>query len=262
MLLKIELKGTKLKNSVKEILLGTGQEDLFSKIEEYCKPSLRKIISLIKDITFITDVEKESVYKALLKFVPEGDLLGEDYFTTKTETDIASLIRISQEKNQHIASNHAIDKMQKELEHLIQIEIPQNSKEIGIAQEKGDLRENAEYKAAMEQQAILQSRVTKVENDLKNLIPIAGSNIPNNKITIGTKTRLLETQTDDIFVYVIMDQWDADIDKGIISYLSPLGKTLLDHQKGDVIEFITGDKKSIFKVEDISLAVKSDGYLL
>ena len=99
----------------------------------------------------------------------------------------------------------------------------------------------------MERQSILQSTVTKLESEVKEVIPIAGVSIPKDRITLGSKVKLNDQKREDLFIYTIMDRWDADVDNGIISYISPLGQLLMGHKVGDVIKFGSGEKEQKFR---------------
>ena len=260
MLPKIETKGTKQKNMFKEMIGGNYRDDFLSFIEQHTKSgSPRKYVSLLREINFITDIEKSKFIQSLMEKWP--DEFNEDQDTKSTKS-IESIVSESEKKGSGVASQNAILRMKKELEHILNIDIPANSREIGIAQEKGDLRENAEYKAAMEKQSILQSTVTRLENELKEIVPILGASIPQDRITIGAKVKLNEEKNHDTFVYSVMDRWDADIDSGIISYQSPLGKALLGHKVGDKIQFGSGDEEKHLEIMDINRAVDDEGLLI
>ena len=243
----------------KELIVGSGSEDFLKFIEENSKEgSIRRFVSLLRESSFLNELEKSKFINILTqKYSQEF----QEEHKRKSDIHIDGLISEAKKKGVGIASQNAIARMKKELERILQVEMPENSREIGIAQEKGDLRENAEYKAAMEKQAILQSSVTKLENELKELLPIGGAYIPKETITLGSKVRLNDRQNKDLFVYSIMDKWDADIDNGIISYESPLGKALLGHKIGDIIHFGNDPKKQEFEVLEISNAVNHEGFL-
>ncbi len=260
---KIELKGTKLKNQARDILFSgakDGKEDpIFKLIEQYTLPSVRKIASLFKDVGFISDVEKIGFVNMLRELNPTAFESEEEEVAIETE-GISLAVQL-EKSGVTVASPNAIERLRKELEHIITVEMPKNSEDIGQAQEKGDLRENAEYKAALEQQAILQATVTRLENDLKTIESISPDQVRTDRIDIGTKVRLKDLDTGDIFVYSIMDQWDADVDKGIISYKSPLGRTLLDQKKGTTVKFHVGDKVQKLEVLSIERAIDDHGNL-
>ncbi|MDH4200362.1 MAG: GreA/GreB family elongation factor, partial [Spirochaetia bacterium] len=255
---KLEPKGTRLKNAAKDILIGSAKSDLDNYIKTYAKDSIRKIVSLFKDVAFLSDYEKGQVLIGLKEISP-------DQFIESDEADrqikTTTLLETLQKSGGSVSSQDAIDSMQKEMEHLLKVEIPANSKDIGQAQEKGDLRENAEYKAALENQVILQANLMKLENQLKGLTLMVASQIPTDEVSIGTKVRLKEVKNGDIFVYSILDQWDADVDKGIISYKSPLGQAMLHARKGSVVKFGSGSSEQNLEVLSIEKALDEDGHL-
>ena len=256
---KIETKGTRLKGITKELIVGAGQKDFLRFIEQHSKKgSVRRFVSLLREVTFLNELEKSKFINTLTqKYFKEF----QDEHKLKSDVHIDDLISQSKKKGVGIASQNAISRMQKELDRILEVEIPVNSREIGVAQEKGDLRENAEYKVAMEKQVILQASVSKLETELKELLPIVGAYIPKEKITLGSKIKLNDKQNKDLFVYSIMDKWDADIDNGIISYESPLGKALLNHKIGDIIHFGNDPNKQKLEVLEISNAVDHEGSL-
>ncbi len=257
---KIEAKGTKQKSIFKDIFLGNNKDIFFAFVDKHIElGSLKKLIFLFREVSFIPDVDKSKFTQYFME--KRANEFSESQ-TTSIDLSIDNIIKKSEIKGSGIASQNAQLRMRGQLENLINIEIPNNSKEIGIAQEKGDLRENAEYKAAMEKQIILQSAVTKLERELKDVIPIVGVLISKDKISLGCKVKLHDEKNNDMFVYSVMDRWDADIDNGIISYQSPLGKALLGHEVGDKIIFGYGNEEQHLKVIDINSAINSEGLLI
>lgn len=256
---KIELKGTKLKNNAREILIGSGKDRLRDLIAEYSKDSIRKFSVLVRETSIFIDLEKEQIMEWLQEIDPE--VFVEDELE-KTKVTTFNLLETLEKEGGTVASADAIENLRKELEHLINVEMPENSKEIGIAQEKGDLRENAEYKAAMERQVTLQARIKKLDNDLKEIQLLRNSKVITEEISLGTKIRLKDQKNNENFLYIILDQWDADVDKGIIAYKSPLGRALLGHKVGEVVPFGSGANESNFEVLGISTAVNEEGNLV
>lgn len=253
---KIEPKGSKLRNSVRDLLFSGGASELMTVIAREAKDSVRRFASLLKDVPFLNDAEKIQIVSQLREINPavfeeqaeEGDL------PEQTE----SLAQKLEKSGATVASIDAIEAMRARLDHLINVEIPQNSQEIGLAQEKGDLRENAEYKAALENQTILQASVTQLEADIKAVQRLSPEDVDTSAVAIGTRVKLRDTASGDIFVYSILDQWDADMDKGIISYKSPLGKVLMGARKGASATF-NAQKLEVIGVEK---AIDSTGRLI
>jgi transcription elongation factor GreA len=119
------------------------------------------------------------------------------------------------------------------LDHELKIQLP---KEIQRAREYGDLRENAEYKAAKERQSFLQARIGQLTTRLAALSMVNLDKIPRGKVGLGSTVTLRETTTGVEVVYDLVTPEEADPTLGRISPSSPIGKSLLNHEEGDVVE--------------------------
>ena len=119
------------------------------------------------------------------------------------------------------------------LEHELKIQLP---KEIQKAREHGDLRENAEYKAAKERQSFLQARISQLQTRLVALSMVNLDKIPKDKVGLGSTVTLRETASGDQIVYDLVTPEEADPTLGRISPSSPIGRSLLNHEEGDVVE--------------------------
>lgn len=119
------------------------------------------------------------------------------------------------------------------LDHELKIQLP---KEIQRAREYGDLRENAEYKAAKERQSFLQARIGQLSTRLAALSMVNLDKIPKDKVGLGSTVTLRETASGDEIVYDLVTPEEADPTQGRISPSSPIGKSLLNHEAGDVVE--------------------------
>ncbi len=117
-----------------------------------------------------------------------------------------------------IVSWPSLKRREAELEDLDKNQIPQNSKDIGIARGYGDLRENHEFKAAKEMQTILARRKAELEQMLAAPRPPTFANPDTSKVTLGTTVSLKDISSGEILVYTILGAWDSDLSKGIISY--------------------------------------------
>jgi transcription elongation GreA/GreB family factor len=147
------------------------------------------------------------------------------------------------------------------LEDLYRNQIPQNSKEIGIARGYGDLRENHEFKAAKEMQTILARRKAELDQMLARAQGTDFADADTSKVTLGTKVTLKDSATGETLVYTILGAWDSDLSKGIISYQTAVARALLNHTVGEKIELSTDEggtrEVTIEKIErhDIDLSV-------
>jgi transcription elongation factor GreA len=121
----------------------------------------------------------------------------------------------------------------RELDYELKVTLP---KEILKAREHGDLRENAEYKAAKERQSFLQARIGQLHQRLAALSLVNLDKIPHGKVGLGSTVTLRPTAGGDDVVYVLVSPEESDPSTGRISPSSPIGKCLLGHEEGDTVE--------------------------
>ena len=134
-----------------------------------------------------------------------------------------------------IVSWDSLEKRKAEYEDLINKRIPGNIKEIAIARSYGDLRENFEYKAAKQMQAVLARRKTELEKDLDNAQGSDLMGAETSSVNIGTIVTLeSEGGTEQ---YTVLGAWDSDPDKRIVSYMSEIGQALIGKKVGDKVQF-------------------------
>ncbi|RJG10524.1 transcription elongation factor GreA [Pseudomonas cavernicola] len=126
--------------------------------------------------------------------------------------------------------------LEEELNHLTKVVRPKLSQDIGTARELGDLKENAEYHAAREQQGMVEARVRDIEGRLQNAQVIDVTAIPSTgKVIFGTTVEIANVETDDRVTYQIVGEDEADIKLGKISVGSPIARALIAKEEGDVV---------------------------
>ena len=143
------------------------------------------------------------------------------------------------------------EKLKNEIEALEKFIKHDISKEIGAAREHGDLRENAEYEAAKNKQANYMAKLGQLQVRYANARVIRKADLPEDTITLGKQVKIREISSGDVENYTILGEGETDIDRGIISYQSPLAKALINHKKGEEVEvhLPRGIKK--YKILDI-----------
>ncbi len=145
-----------------------------------------------------------------------------------------------------------MQKLKKELERLKSVERPAISQQIADAREKGDLNENAEYDAAKNEQAMLELRISKLEETLSNARVIDEKQLDNKKIAILSKVNLKNIKTGDEKTYTIVPENEADIKAGKISVNSPIARGLLGKKPGDIVEIKVPAGTFSFEILNIS----------
>jgi len=126
--------------------------------------------------------------------------------------------------------------LREELDQLKKVERPKVIKAIAEAREHGDLKENAEYHAAREQQGFIEGRIQDIEGKLSNAQVIDVTTLPKTgKVIFGTTVKLIDLNTDEEKQYQIVGEDEADIPKGKISSGSPIAQALIGKEEGDVV---------------------------
>ncbi len=138
------------------------------------------------------------------------------------------------------------EKLKAELADLKTVQRPKIIQAIAEAREHGDLKENAEYHAAREQQSFIEGRIQNIEGKLSNAQIIDITTIsPSGKVIFGTTVELLDLNSDASVNYQIVGEDEADIKKGKISVSSPVARALIGKEEGDEVIVVTpgGDKE-------------------
>jgi transcription elongation factor GreA len=133
----------------------------------------------------------------------------------------------------------------KSLEHELRVELP---KEIGTAVAMGDLRENAEYKAALERQALVRARIGQLRERLATLNSMNLTQIPRDRAALGSTVTLLDLDSDAEIAYELVVPEVADLERGLISIASPIGRSLVGTREGDELAIDVPSGRRRFEV--------------
>ncbi len=142
--------------------------------------------------------------------------------------------------------------LREELHRLKTVDRQRISAAIAEARAHGDLRENAEYHAAKEQQGMMEARVRDIEAKLSNSVVIDVTKMePTGKVIFGTTVDIVNVDTDQRVTYQIVGEDEADIKQGKISNTSPIAKALLGKEEGDTVEVQTPNGKVEYEIEAV-----------
>lgn len=153
-----------------------------------------------------------------------------------------------------IVTSKMFDIKTKELIEIRDVKIPQNSKDVGFALSLGDLRENAEFKAAKEEQTRLNNALARLQDELDRAQIFDPTTATAKKVYFGSKVKVLNNLTHAEEEYTILGPWESDPANGIISYMSPLGNGLFNRKSGEEFEFEVNDEKRSYTILNISIA--------
>jgi transcription elongation factor GreA len=127
---------------------------------------------------------------------------------------------------------HGYRQREQELKHILAVEVPKNAEDLGRAAAHGDISENAEYSAALEKQDHLMRRVRELRDDLDKARILDPDQVTTERVVVGTKVRLSNLTRGGEETFQLLGPWDTDVSRGVISYLSPVGRGLLGKQRG------------------------------
>jgi transcription elongation factor GreA len=142
--------------------------------------------------------------------------------------------------------------LQEELRKLKSVDRPNVVKAIAEARAHGDLKENAEYHAAKEQQGFIEARIKDLEGKLshKQVIDVATVDA-RGKVIFGSTVVILDEATDKEITYTIVGEDEADIKQGMISYTSPIARALIGKDEGEAIEFQAPDGLKTYDILEV-----------
>jgi transcription elongation GreA/GreB family factor len=197
-------------------------------VQETDAESLRNFAKRLMSSSVLDELTRRSLLARVIKARPEM----ESMMSENAE---------SREDNRLIVSWDSLEKKKAELDDLVNVKIPHNKSEIQIAKEEGDLRENGGYKAARDQQAVLNRMKDQLEREVGLSRGTDFANVATDKVGIGTVVDFEDVSTGETETYTILGAWDGDLDKNIVSYLSEIAKVLIGKVVGDEVEIPTDD---------------------
>jgi transcription elongation factor GreA len=138
--------------------------------------------------------------------------------------------------NKYPMTVQGAEALEKELAHLTKVRRPALSQAIAEARELGDLKENAEYHAAREEQGMVEARIRDIEGRLQNAVIIDVTSIAHTgKVVFGATVEIANLETDETVSYQIVGEDEADIKRGKISVASPIARALVGKAEGDTV---------------------------
>ena len=151
-----------------------------------------------------------------------------------------------------VLTYEGLRKIEEELEYLKVVKRKEIAERIKEARGQGDLSENAEYDAAREEQAKMETEILVLEKMLRNAEVIDDNEVSSDVITVGSTVKLFDEEFDEEVEYTIVGSAEADPVEGRISNESPVGRGLLGHKSGDTVVINAPQGEVVFKVLEIS----------
>ena len=199
------------------------------------------------------DLSKKSLLARFIKRYPEIQAILDGEHGSGASSDSVGQVT----DDSLIVSQKSYDQKMDDLELLNKEKIPANSQAIEAARELGDLRENAEYQMAKDEQKLLLARQSELQTDLMRAKPTDFEDAPVDSVGIGSIANLSDSNSGESQKYVILGAWDSDPDNNILSYLTPLGQRLLGKKIGETVETEVEGNVQSWKIEGLTRWVDS-----
>jgi transcription elongation GreA/GreB family factor len=199
------------------------------------------------------DLSKKSLLARFIKRYPEIQAILDGEHGSSASSDSVGQVT----DDSLIVSQKSYDQKMDDLELLNKEKIPANSQAIEAARELGDLRENAEYQMAKDEQKLLLARQSELQTDLMRAKPTDFEDAPVDFVGIGSIANLSDSNSGESQKYVILGAWDSDPDNNILSYLTPLGQRLLGKKIGETVETEVEGNVQSWKIEGLTRWVDS-----
>jgi transcription elongation GreA/GreB family factor len=154
------------------------------------------------------------------------------------------------------ATPQAIARRRKEHDHVVNVLIPKNSEDIAHAKETGDVTDNADFRAAIQEQHVLNAKAIEMGEELQRARPIEPSMLSADEVTIGTRVTVEDVATGQRRDYAILGPWDSDSERGVVAYMAPLAQALLRHRVGEEVAFSHAGEAAAYRIVAIGSALE------
>ncbi|MCI5829377.1 MAG: transcription elongation factor GreA [Treponema sp.] len=202
--------------------------------------TMSRMYTIVNDVVDLDPTYKAQLRNGILSKVPDFKFQEAE---TKQETSSALIVTAAK-----------LDEKRALEEDIEKNQLPKIAAEVAEAKEKGDLKENAEYIEARKAQALLNQQLTKLKEELARASVFDPSTATNSYVSFGTTVTIQDNIGNKEVTYTILGPWESDFEKGIISYLSPLGNELLNMKAGENKKFTINDNPQDITVKSIVIA--------
>ena len=213
---------------------------LFKYLQESDEKTVKKLYTLIDDIIDIDPSYKAQTRNKILEKFPEFKFRVSEEKSSKPKGMLVTAAKLAEKKA--------------ELEKIQNVLIPQNAKDVADARAKGDLKENAEYKAAKEEQHMLNLSLTKLQEELNRATVFDPTTSTTAIVSFATEVTLEDTETKKSVTYTVLGPWESDPENNVISYMSPIGNAIMDKKVDDACSFTVNEHKYNYVVKEIKKA--------
>lgn len=226
--------------------LFTEDKEIYNYIENADASEAQRIFSILKGIPDI-ETERLSVKHYIASKFEDWEAITGD--NPNKAIDKKKIIPKGM-----LCTKAMLEAKSQELDHIMNVEIPENSKEIGIARELGDLRENSEYQYGKDKQKNLNFLMDKLTDEISIAQVILPENVDLKYASFGTKVTFIDNLNKTEVVYTILGPWESDPNRNILNFKAPLGQAVYNMECGETRTFTINGVPYNYTVKSIELA--------
>ena len=239
---KIEVDSNKMKNQTMDFLFDDEAVILKAIVSDNDETLLNRLFDVFTNLSNVGESNVEMFHFLISEKFPEFQ---------QTESSNAEDDDVSIEKSL-IVTEEGKKKKQVEHDQMINVNLVEITKELAnVSEAASDVRENNEYNALLEKQSVLKLSISKVEEEMKQAVILDIANVSTDIVSVGTTVSYEMIETGEKNSYTILGPWDADFENGILSYRSPIAKSLIGKKIGDETIMIIDDEEKKFKILEI-----------
>lgn len=199
--------------------------------------TVNRMYTLINDLADFDPAYKAQLRAKIMEKYPDFDFHITEEKASQPKGMLVTAKKLEEKKNQ--------------LEKIQTVEIPENAREISEARAQGDLKENAEYKAAKEHQHWLNEQATKLQSEINRAVIFDPTTITTAMVSFATEVTLYNEDTKAEETYKILGPWESDPDNNVVSYMAPFGNAIMEKKVGEKASFTINDHKYNYTVKSI-----------
>ncbi len=238
---KVETEGNRLKNACVDLLFDNNEKVLREIVSQFDQAFMGKVYDIFRNLAYVEESKKERLHEIIREYYPD--------FSISEQAEQAGF-DIPGEKL--IVTPESYEQKKAILDRMVNEDLVNLSKELArVAENSSDPRENVDYNALMEKQNILELEVSKLEEEIRIAEILDPESIPLDTVSVGSRVTLRDVKSNERITYTLLGPWDADFARHILSYRSPIARTLLGKHEGDETVISINDEERSFRVENI-----------
>ncbi len=238
---KIESEGNRLKNMTVELIFGNEEIVLKEIVKNFNMSFVGKLYDLSLDISYLEDSQRDKFLSFIKERSPEFTLqegAREDAWDLGIE--------------KIIVTKTGLEKKKAEFDQMVNVQMVNLSKELAkVSEASADQRENVEYNALLEKQSILKLSISRLDEEMKTVTVLDENSISTDSVVIGTGVFFTDLETGEKKTYTILGPWDADFEKNILSFRSPIARSMLGKKVDEIFELNIDDTVKKYRIESI-----------